>query len=61
MLRVIEKDKIFQYLEFTKDEVDLMTLVQWLEANSDGLFHINKGKKPKEKNNYFPNKKGANR
>jgi hypothetical protein len=32
-----------------------------LEANSDGLFHINKGKRPKEKNNYFPNKKGANR
>jgi hypothetical protein len=32
-----------------------------LEVNSDGLFHVNKGKRPKEKNNYFPNKKGANR
>jgi hypothetical protein len=49
----IEKTKILQYLEFTQDEVDLMNFAKWLEANSSGLFHINKGLRPKERNNYL--------
>jgi hypothetical protein len=61
MEKEIEKTKILQYLQFAQNEIDLLHFVQWLEVNSDGLFHVNKGKRPKEKNNYFPNKKGANR
>lgn len=53
MLKEIEKTKILQYLQFAQDEIDLMNFVKWLEANSNGLFHVNKGKRPKEKNNYF--------
>lgn len=49
----IEKAKILQYLQFTQDEIDLMSFVKWLEANSSGLFHVNKGQRPKERNNYF--------
>ena len=53
MLKEIEKTRILQYLQLAQNEVDLLAFVQWLEANSDGLFHVNKGKRPKEKNNYF--------
>lgn len=60
MVREIEKTRILQYLQFAENQVDLLHFVQWLEAYSNGLFHINKGKRPKEKNNYFINdKKGA--
>lgn len=53
MVREIEKTRILQYLQFAENEVDLLHFVQWLEAYSNGLFHVNKGKRPKEKNNYF--------
>jgi hypothetical protein len=53
MVREIEKRRILQYLQFTENEVDLLKFAAWLETYSDGLFHINKGKRPKEKNNYF--------
>lgn len=53
MVREIEKTRVLQYLQFAENEVDLLRFTRWLEAYSDGLFHINKGKRPKEKNNYF--------
>ena len=53
MVREIEKTRVLQYLQFAENEVDLLHFAKWLETYSDGLFHINKGKRPKEKNNYF--------
>ena len=53
MVREIEKTRILQYLQFAENQVDLLHFAKWLETYSNGLFHINKGKRPKEKNNYF--------
>lgn len=61
MRKEIEKTRILQYLQFAENEVDLLNFAKWLETYSDGLFHVNKGKRPKEKNNYFADKQGANR
>ena len=55
MLKEIEKTRILQYLQFAQKEVDLLHFAEWLEVYSDGLFHINRGKRPKERNNYFVN------
>ncbi len=59
MVREIEKTRILQYLQFAENEVDLLNFTRWLETYSDGLFHVNKGKRPKEKNNYFADKQGG--
>jgi len=62
VLREIEKTRILQYLQFAQNEVDLLHFVQWLETYGNGLFHVNRGKRPKERNNYFINdKKGESR
>lgn len=41
VLREIEKRRILHYLQFAENKVDLLHFVQWLEAYSDGLFHVN--------------------
>jgi hypothetical protein len=53
MRKEIEKTRVLQYLQFAQNEVDLLHFVKWLETYGNGLFHVNKGKRPKEKNNYF--------
>jgi hypothetical protein len=53
MVKEIDKTRVLQYLQFAQNEVDLLHFVKWLETYGNGLFHVNKGKRPKEKNNYF--------
>lgn len=52
------KTQILEYLSFAPEELDLLKFVQWLELYSEGVFHVEKGKRPEIRNKFDISLKG---